>query len=82
VSDHQPDPVELDVCPLIELGHPPFRKIMETVDALAPGASLRLIVPFEPTQLYPLMADKGFDHRTARMPDSSWQIVFSRAVPS
>ncbi len=74
--------MELDIRPLIKLGHPPFQKIMETVDALAPGAGFRLIAPFEPTPLYPLMMDKGFDHRTKQMHDGSWQIVFSRTVPS
>ena len=82
MSGPWPDPVELDIRPLIKVGHPPFQKIMETVGALPPGAGLRLIAPFEPTPLYPLMMDKGFDHHTKQMPDGSWQIEFTRTVPS
>jgi hypothetical protein len=82
MSESRPDPVELDIRSLIKIGHPPFQKIMETADALAPGAGFRLIAPFEPIPLYPLMMDKGFDHRTKKMPDGSWQIEFSRTVPS
>jgi len=76
------NPVELDIRPLIEVGHPPFQKIMETVGALPPGAGFRLIAPFEPTPLYPLMTDKGFDHSPTQMPDGFWQIEFTRSTPS
>ena len=82
MSGSRSDPVELDIRPLIEVGHPPFQKIMEAVGALPPGTGLRLIAPFEPTPLYPLMMDRGFDHRTKQMPDGSWQIEFNRTVPS
>jgi hypothetical protein len=82
MSGSQSDLVELDIRPLLEVGHPPFQKIMETVGALPPYAGLRLIAPFEPTPLYPLMMDKGFDHGTKRMSDGSWQIEFTRTVAS
>ena len=78
MSGPRSDPVELDIRPLIEVGHPPFQKTMETVSALPPGGSLRLIAPFEPIPLYPLMMDKGFDHSTKQVSDGSWQIEFTR----
>lgn len=78
MNEPHSNPLELDIRPLIEVGHPPFQKIMETADDLPPGAGFRLIAPFEPTPLYPQLTSKGFDHRARQMPDGSWEIEFTR----
>jgi hypothetical protein len=64
-------------CTLIEVGHPPYQKIMETVDALPAGAGFRLIAPFKPTALYLFMAGKGFDHHAKQRTDGTWVIEFT-----
>ena len=74
----RPFSVELDIRPLIEVGHAPYQKIMETIDALPAGADFRLIAPFKPTPLYLLMTGKGFDHSAKQRPDDPWVIDFTR----
>jgi uncharacterized protein (DUF2249 family) len=77
MSESRPVSVELDIRPLIEVGHPPYQKIMETIDALPAGAGFRLIAPFKPTSLYRFMTSKGFDHSAKQRPDGAWVIEFA-----
>ena len=68
---------ELDVRTLIAIGQPPIDAILGAIDALPQGAALRLHAPFEPKPLYAKLADLGFDHTTAVLPDGSFRILFT-----
>jgi uncharacterized protein (DUF2249 family) len=50
---------ELDIRPLLEAREEPFRAIMRAVDELPTGFVLRLITPFEPAPLFPVLARRG-----------------------
>jgi uncharacterized protein (DUF2249 family) len=68
---------ELDVRPLLRAGQEPFPAIMAAVDALGPGESLRLIVPFRPVPLFSVMANRGFSASDRPLEDGDWEVVFS-----
>lgn len=69
---------EIDVRADITAGREPFPRIMAAVRELGPGESLRLVAPFEPTPLYSVLAQQGFQHETEAQPDGSWQVIFRR----
>ena len=69
--------VKLDVRPLLASGQEPFATIMQAVDQLGPGQSLTLIAPFKPVPLLSVMSRKGFSSRSERVPDGSWQVIFT-----
>lgn len=57
-----PPPVELDVRSVLASGGSPLPMILAKVNELAPGECLRLLVPFEPTPLYRMLAERGWAH--------------------
>ncbi len=69
--------VELDVRPLIEVGIPPLGTIMNTMNQLEQGQSLRLIAPFEPMPLYRVFEQQGYTHEMTRDEDGSFVILFT-----
>lgn len=69
---------ELDVRNLFADKIPPLRTILNAVDALKADEALRLLVPFEPTPLYALLASQGFSHEASQNPDGSWRVLFWR----
>lgn len=70
------DAVTLDVREDIRAGREPFGRIMAAVDSLASGQPLVLINVFEPTPLYGVLGQRGFEHETERTPEGDWRIVF------
>lgn len=68
---------ELDVRPLVAAHAPPLGAILQAVHALPPGASLRLIAPFEPVPLYAKLGELGFDHAATARDDGGWEILFT-----
>ncbi|SDH08066.1 DUF2249 domain-containing protein [Bosea robiniae] len=68
---------ELDVRPMLRSGEEPFQAIMDAVDALAPGESLRLVAPFRPVPLFSVMANRGFSASDRPLDDGDWEVVFS-----
>jgi uncharacterized protein (DUF2249 family) len=68
---------ELDVRPLLRAGQEPFQAIMAAVGTLAPGESLRLIVPFRPVPLFSVMANHGFSASDRPLGGGDWEVVFS-----
>ncbi len=68
----------LDVRPVLAQGGEPFVQIMEAAERVAPGKSLVLIAPFEPTPLYQALGERGFSHATERVTDDEWIIRFIR----
>lgn len=68
----------LDVRPLIARGEEPFRKIMESVGALAPDEGLVVTAPFLPSPLIERLQGAGFAARPERLPDGAWRTFFWR----
>lgn len=52
----------------------PLEKVMQTLDLLRPGQSIRLLLHREPFPLYPLLAERGYGHDTTAQPDGSYVI--------
>ena len=53
----------------------PLEKVMQALDLLRPGQSIRLLLHREPFPLYPLLAEKGFRHDTRMEADGSYVIL-------
>ena len=68
----------LDVHADIQHGAEPFERILAAVDALGPGETLVLHVPFEPTPLYRALRARGFAHRAERRAPGDWWVWFHR----
>jgi hypothetical protein len=70
----------LDVRPELEAGGEPFVRIMEAAAAIAPGASLVIVAPFEPAPLYGALGARGFAHATQCVAADEWVVRFTRAA--
>jgi len=68
----------LDVRPLIAHGGQPIKPIMSALAALAPGEGLALTAPFLPSPLIERLQGAGFQVRTERRADGSWETFFWR----
>lgn len=73
--------VELDVRPLLASGTEPFQHIMEAVDRLEAGQSLRLLAPFKPYPLLQLMDKKGFCSVVRDMGRGDFEVTFTARAP-
>jgi uncharacterized protein (DUF2249 family) len=70
---------ELDVRPILRAGGEPFSAIMEAVDALAPGQSLRLLASFKPIPLFHVLGNRGFEPSAREIGDGDWEVIFTPA---
>ncbi len=70
--------VNLDVREDLRKGQEPFSKIMVAVAQLPPGASLRLVAPFEPAPLFSVLGSQGFDHESRQISSGDWEVLFTR----
>lgn len=70
-------PAELDVRGMLERGQEPFMAIMSAVAALAPGQSLRLLVPFRPLPLIALMRERGYGHAIHCIEGGDFAVLFT-----
>ncbi|AJD46127.1 DUF2249 domain-containing protein [Rhizobium sp. SEMIA 4085] len=68
---------ELDVRQLLKDGGMPFQVIMETVQSLHPDESLRLRVIFEPVPLIRQLSERGYSHRSTKLAEDNWEILFT-----
>jgi hypothetical protein len=68
----------LDVRPELEAGGEPFVRIIEAAAAIAPGASLVIVAPFEPAPLYGVLGGQGFSHATQCVAADEWVVRFTR----
>ena len=68
----------LDVRQLVVRDESPFAPIMSAVAALGPAEDLVLVTPFLPSPLIEKLASEGFQARTERHGDGSWQTRFGR----
>lgn len=74
-------PLDLDVRPLVLRQRPPLPAILDAVARLGRGQALRLRVPFEPTPLYALLKQHGFQAEPRDCGDGSWEVTFTPAPP-
>jgi uncharacterized protein (DUF2249 family) len=70
-------PLTLDVRPELRAGGEPFPRIIQALDSLEPGQSLRLLATFEPIPLYAVLGRKGFAHRSVHHGEADWEILFT-----
>lgn len=57
----------------------PMEKVLQTLDLLRPGQSIRLLLHREPFPLYPLLAERGYRHATRMEADGSYVILIRPA---
>lgn len=53
----------------------PMERVMQTLDGLCPGQSIRLLLHREPFPLYPLLAARGYRHETTMEAAGSYVIL-------
>jgi uncharacterized protein (DUF2249 family) len=70
----------LDVRPILNSGGEPFDLIMQTVSQLQDNEHLELFVPFEPVPLYTVLGQMGYSHKTQRLDNGDFHIVFYKEV--
>lgn len=70
-------PYELDVRPILRDGGEPFSAIMQAVDALAPGQSLRLLASFKPIPLFHVLGTRGFEPSAREIGNGDWEVIFT-----
>ena len=70
--------VTLDVREDLRNGREPFSKVMGAVAKLQSDEKLQMIAPFEPTPLFSMLGNQGFDHESKQIPSGDWEILFTR----
>ena len=70
--------VTLDVREDLRNGREPFSKIMGAVAQLQPDEKLLLVAPFEPTPLFSVLGNQGFDHESKQIQSGDWEVLFTR----
>jgi uncharacterized protein (DUF2249 family) len=60
----------------------PMEKVMQTLDLLRPGQSIRMLLHREPFPLYPILAGRGYRHATTMQADGSYVILITQAGPA
>jgi uncharacterized protein (DUF2249 family) len=70
---------DLDVRPILKAGDEPFSVIMDAVDALEPGQSLRLFAPFKPIPLFQVLGARGFTPSAREIGNGDWEVIFAPA---
>jgi uncharacterized protein (DUF2249 family) len=70
---------DLDVRPILRDGGEPFSAIMQAVDALAPGQSLRLLATFKPIPLFHVLGSRGFEPTAREIGNGDWEVIFTPA---
>ncbi len=70
--------VLLDVRNDIRSGRVPCSRIMESARQLKSGATLQLLVPFEPVPLYDVLGREGFVHESRELGGGDWEVLFKK----
>lgn len=68
---------DLDVRPILRSGGEPFSVIMEAVEALTPGQSLRLLATFKPIPLFQVLGARGFTPSAREIGNGDWEVIFT-----
>lgn len=62
---------------MLRRGGEPLPHILQTVERLAPGQSLRLLATFEPLPLYAVLGRKGYGHQARALGNGDWEVLFT-----
>jgi uncharacterized protein (DUF2249 family) len=73
-----PEPLVIDVRPLLAEGIEPRPQLFAAVQALLPGQTLVVIAPFLPSPLIERLKADGFSPDVARRNDGAWEVRFWR----
>ena len=57
----------------------PMEMVLNALDELRPGQSIRMLLHREPFPLYPLLAERGYRHATQMEADGSYVILIRQA---
>lgn len=57
----------------------PMIKVLETLDLLRPGQSIRLLLHREPFPLYQLLAERGYRHAARMEADGTYVILIHQS---
>ncbi|HET9661609.1 MAG TPA: DUF2249 domain-containing protein [Thermomicrobiales bacterium] len=69
----------IDVRPYQQRGEEPFSAIMAAIREVPRGQVLLLRNTFEPTPLYDILGQRGFEHWATQLGESDWEIRFFHA---
>lgn len=72
----------LDVRPFQQRGEEPFSAIMAAIRQVPRGQVLLLRNTFEPTPLYDVLGQRGFEHWATQLGENDWEIRFFHAGPA
>lgn len=67
---------DLDVRPFQQRGEEPFSAIMAATRNVPHGKVFRLRNTFEPTPLYEVLRQRGFEHWSRQLGENDWEILF------
>ena len=73
-----PEPLVVDVRPLIADGIEPRPQLFAAAQSLAPGQALVVIAPFLPSPLVERLKADGFSATVLRRGDGAWEVRFVR----
>lgn len=71
------EPRTLDVREDLRNGKEPLPMIMQAIQSLTPGQTLRLLATFEPIPLFAVLARKGYGHHSTRHGEGDWEVLFT-----
>ena len=74
--------VDVDVRDDLRAGREPLARILAAVGTLVDGSVLHLRTPFQPTPLFRVLADLGFEFHSKPFADDDWSSWFWRGVPA
>ncbi|MBW8458069.1 MAG: DUF2249 domain-containing protein [Thiobacillus sp.] len=57
----------------------PMEMVLNALDELRPGQSIRMLLHREPFPLYPLLVERGYRHTTQMEADGSYVILICQA---
>ena len=57
----------------------PMEMVLQALDHLHPGQSIRMLLHREPFPLYPLLTERGYRHATQMEADGSYVILIRQA---
>lgn len=55
----------------------PMERMMQTLDLLRPGQTIRMLLHREPFPLYPILVQRGYRYATTIQADGSYVILIS-----
>jgi uncharacterized protein (DUF2249 family) len=73
-----PEPLVIDVRPLLAKGIEPRPQLFAAVQTLVPGQALVVIASFLPSPLIERLKADGFSADVARRNDGAWEVRFTR----